>query len=660
MKKGFSFPILILSVFILLGITGGAYYLGTKFSSSSKLPSPVNTPKIQISSQPSKPAVAQSLFTGLIKKIDKDLGLFKISDIDKENGIPDSIVYYEAGVFMRGKLEGYTRILAIRPSEGPGPSLQFLLATKDFKTYLLDDPNNKTTNYPETDWDNPYLYIDKSKISKTTTFDSAHPRTISETKPFKLIKRDTVLTENKKTGKKDKNGNEIYQEVPISRSEKSQMVAELSLYYGKTDWGTGEGYNAKEKADLDTRKKYLNKSTIMHAGDSTGLTYAYILSTEKDIDSYLAYLASTEQKIIEYKKQVVLFNEKKRKEYPEYPNTVPFPGLRFTKSDIGLGADYYSKYDSAFPGACGGAQSTFVVDSIEESDLTPVQSSSEFPLFILKDTTHPLFTLAYNTKTGQGEQTFKDVNNGKAPPSLSNFIAQHPLLFFKDAWGSWAVIGEFDLQIMGGCGKPVIYLYPEKSTDIHVSFSSPVALNTNIPTYNNGWFVRADSDGTLTDLQPQYTNCSKIDKSHRGSEYATDACNNNIYPYIYWSGKSVENEYPKSDEGWVVEKGNLLTFMQGKLKEIGLTQKESNDMISYWVPKMNQKNAPFYYIRFIQTKEMNAFVPMNVNPMPDSVLRVFLDWKELNSKPFVTPVPQRLEKVSRKGFVYVEWGGLRR
>jgi len=211
---------------------------------------------------------------------------------------------------------------------------------------------------------------------------------------------------------------------------------------------------------------------------------------------------------------------------------------------------------------------------------------------------------------------------------------------------------------MGGCGKPVVYLYSEKPTDIHLSFLSSVSLNTQIPFYNNGWFVKAQPDGRLTDLQPQYTDCSKIDSLKFGSEYANNSCKTNNYPYIYWSGKSMENSYPKADGGWVVERKNLKIFMDQKLKEIGLTEKESNDMTSYWIPKMNEKNSPYYRISFLTTKQMNEFVPMNVRPVPDSVLRVFLDFKPLNSKPIVDPIPQQFGKFNRHGFTLVEWGGL--
>jgi hypothetical protein len=661
MKKGFSYLLIIFATVVLVGIAGGAYYLGTKSASQKTLVLPTGKPQLTTSPTETQEA-KQPLFSGKIKKLNKDLGLFKITDADKENGVQSSIVYYEAGTFLRGEYSGYTRVIAIRPAEGPGPSLQFVLATKDYSSYLLDDPQNKTSNYPSDDWDNPYMYIDKSKIAKTVLLDSDHPKTITVDAPFKLIKEDSILLENNKIGKKDANGNDIYQESPITEfaapDKLPSIQTNLTLYTGGTDWSNVQPQNEKEKTALATRKQYLNKTTLVHAQDSTGLTYSYVLAPEKDVDTYVQGLEAEEQKNIEYKKQVKLFNEKKLKEYPPSFEHLAFPGLRIPKSSGVLSADYYSTYDSAFPGACGGNQSTYIASSITEIDLKPVPSNSIFPLFELKDTKHPLYVLAYQTKTDQGDESFRAVNDNKSIPTLAEYVAKHPLLFFKDAWGRWVIIGEFDLKLMGGCGKPVVYLYPEKPTVVHLSFGSSIALNTNIPTYHDGWLVRANPDGALTDLQPQYTDCSQIDSLKFGSEYAGNACKTNSYPYIYWSGKSVEKTYPQVSVGWIVEKENLSSFMHGKLGEMGLTEKESNDMISYWVPKMKERNTPYYQIGFLQTQDMNAFIPMNVNPKPDSVLRVFLDWKALSRKPIQDLAPQQLNKFNRTGFTYVEWGGL--
>ncbi|MFA5770384.1 MAG: hypothetical protein WC894_02730 [Patescibacteria group bacterium] len=658
-KKSFSWLFIVLSVALITAIGGGAYYLGTRSTSKPLQVFPSRTQQANVSTQPSPKENQGPLFSGKVKKISNDLGLFKISDIDKENGVPDYIVYFEAGVFTQGEFKDYTRILAIRPSEGPGPSLQFILATKDYKTYLLDDPENKATKYPESDWDNPYMYIDKDKILKTVTLNTEHPKTISLEKPYGLIKEGSILTENIKNGQKDKYDNDVFLETPITKLDQplsnDSTEKQLAFFAGGTDWGTGEGYSEKEKKMLEIRKKYLDTTTLIHAQDSTGLTYSYILSSQKDIDAYLAKLSSNEENMIAYKKQVVLFNEKKLKEYPTSPQFLTLPGMKTTKPLSG----FYETYDSAFPGACGGTQSTYIIDSLKDEDLELVISSSAYPLYFLKDKNHPLYELAYQTKTDIDDETYKSVNDNKSKPTFDEYVAKHPLLFFKDAWERWGVIGEFDIKLMGGCGKPVVYLYPEKSTDIHLSFSTPVSLNTQVPFYHDGWFVNAKPDGTLTDLQLQYTDCSKIDSLKFGSEYADTACKNNVYPYIYWSGKSLQNTYPRVDGGWIVEKNNLQSFMDSKLKEIGLTEKESNDMISYWLPKMNEKNSPYYQISFLTTNQMNKFIPMNVNPVPNSVLRVFLDFKALSSKPTVNPTPQQFNKFIRNGFTLIEWGGLK-
>jgi len=91
---------------------------------------------------------------------------------------------------------------------------------------------------------------------------------------------------------------------------------------------------------------------------------------------------------------------------------------------------------------------------------------------------------------------------------------------------------------------------------------------------------------------------------------------------------------------------------------MGSREKKFTDMTSYWVPEMEEKNAPYYQISFLKTNQMDEFVPMNVNPVPNSILRVFLDFKTLNSKPSIIPKPQQFNKFIHHGFTLVEQGGL--
>ena len=661
--------ILIPVTIILVGaIAAGAFFLGKSFSTQTNSLSPSPLPltlvsPTNIASSSGDVIPNASLFTGKVKKISQDLGLFIISENDKINNIPASIVYYEAGVYAKGDYTGYSRILAIRPSNGPGPSLQYMLATKDFKTYLLDDPEQKTTKYPEKDWDNPYIYIDKTKISKAVTLDNDHPKTITLAKPFGLMKEDVVLVESTKSDKKDANGNVIYLDAPVTVFKQADPLSssekQLILHRGEVDWGNGDGYSDAEKNLLNIRKQYLNASTYVQASDSTGLTVTYVMTTQKDIDQYLSGLSAYEQKIITYKKQLALYNEKKLKDYPTPPEYPAFPNMNITKQAIGLSDSYYNTYNTAFPGACGGGLSTTIVNSVKDEELEAAPSSSAFPVFILKDVNHPLNQLEYDVKTSVEDIAFKDANDGKTKPTFDQYVVKHPLLFFKDAWGRWGVMGEYDIKLMGGCGKPVMYLYPEKPTDVHIAFTSPVSFSTQIPTYHDGWYVHAQPNGALTDLQPQFTRCSVFDNEKFGSEYAKNACESQTYPYLYWSGKSVQNPYPIAQGGWIIDRQNLSDFLNQKLIEIGLTYQEKSDMISYWLPTMLKKNMPFYRISFFTTQQMNNFIPMDISPKPQSVLRVFLDYDAISTRPSTDPIPQQFNHFIRNGFTVVEWGGVK-
>ena len=48
-------------------------------------------------------------------------------------------------------------------------------------------------------------------------------------------------------------------------------------------------------------------------------------------------------------------------------------------------------------------------------------------------------------------------------------------------------------------------------------------------------------------------------------------------------------------------------------------------------------------------------MPLKINPNPDTIIRVLMDFKGLEDK--IEVKEQQLEPVSRKGFVAVEWGG---
>lgn len=214
-------------------------------------------------------------------------------------------------------------------------------------------------------------------------------------------------------------------------------------------------------------------------------------------------------------------------------------------------------------------------------------------------------------------------------------------------------------QHLGG-GKPVIYLYPETPSNVRVQLLRDITYVVQIPHHGtHGWYVHAQPDGTLIDLQPSQTNCGDINTNRIGSEYAKDACAQNKYPYLYWAGTVQEVLLPPLTHGWYVAKEDLQTFISSKLYEMGFEQNEISDMTEYWVPRLNRLHPVenYFLISFLQTDELNHLIPLKVTPLPDTMIRTFMNYAPLKSKPGATIEPQHLRHTSRKGFVLTEWGG---
>lgn len=174
--------------------------------------------------------------------------------------------------------------------------------------------------------------------------------------------------------------------------------------------------------------------------------------------------------------------------------------------------------------------------------------------------------------------------------------------------------------------KPVIYLYPERVTEVTVELELDGRLTTSYPAYDNGWTVTAQPDGTLTDK------------------------NGLTYYCLYWEGQS-EVEFDLS-RGFVVPGEETAAFLEGALAQLGLTRREANEFIIYWLPMM--EDNPYNLITF-QTKAYTDAAGLSIHPAPDSVVRVFMAWKGLE-EPVDVP-PQDLAAQERTGFTVVEWGG---
>ena len=177
--------------------------------------------------------------------------------------------------------------------------------------------------------------------------------------------------------------------------------------------------------------------------------------------------------------------------------------------------------------------------------------------------------------------------------------------------------------------KPVIYLYPEEKTEVSVKLRSVNKLTTAYPEYNNEWKLMVYPDGTLIDEKT-------------GREYYS----------LYYESENTK-EYDGLKDGFVVKNEDIVKFLEEKLSILGLNDKEAEEFIIYWLPKLQQNE--YVYFRFQTMKEIEENMPLLISPKPDTMIRVMMEWKGLDK--YVEVQEQELTQVNREGFTVVEWGG---
>lgn len=178
--------------------------------------------------------------------------------------------------------------------------------------------------------------------------------------------------------------------------------------------------------------------------------------------------------------------------------------------------------------------------------------------------------------------------------------------------------------------KPIIYLYPKKDTSLSVNLDYTGDLFVTYPEYKNGWEVIASPDGTIINKED-------------GKEYS----------YLFWEGRNTEEIQYDMTTGYIVAGADTAEFLQNKLSELGLLTKEYNEFIVFWLPQMIENE--YNLIHFATEDEYHNRVGLDISPEPDSVLRVFMVFKELDEE--IEVQPQEFETFRRDGFTVIEWGG---
>lgn len=178
-------------------------------------------------------------------------------------------------------------------------------------------------------------------------------------------------------------------------------------------------------------------------------------------------------------------------------------------------------------------------------------------------------------------------------------------------------------------GKPVIYLYPERTTSVSVHLTVDGDITKTVPQADpsGAWRVTASPSGIL--------------RTSSGQEY----------PYLFWEA-DVQASFDMST-GFVIAGRETKAFLADKLTALGLDASESDAFIAFWAPRM-ESNA--YDLVHFEGPVYERSARLFVTPQPDVQIRVFMVFQ-----PLAVPVsvrPQQLTSpAGRRGFVLVEWGG---
>lgn len=382
------------------------------------------------------------------------------------------------------------------------------------------------------------------------------------------------------------------------------------LYKRVYTQGFFEDYDDLEKAFSFGENNFVYKSNkldcfIVRANDGTAWKYIFDLSS---------------------------INAKKDVNYAEGVYSIVLDAPFGTDNEYGL---------TNFRGGCSADCYAYIKTITSISQLNKIATNSKGEIFYtLKNKEQKLNT----SDTKSILQTIYDnhyqyVPEGQTKMSYDDFLklSDYPVIIWKDPLGNFMLLVKVAFGPAAECGKPVIYLYPTKTTDVSVRVNPTGGFTKTEPDYGTGWLVKAEPNGNLYNYQ---------DKKN--------------YPYLFWEGYGLN--YQMSNEGFVVAKNDVNKFLREKLAIQGLNEKEINDFLEFWLPRM--QSDPYYFVTFVPQAEFDKMAPLTVSPKPDSVIRVFMDFRALDK-----PIQVKEQKLpaqggsalggtpQRTGFTVVEWGG---
>lgn len=188
--------------------------------------------------------------------------------------------------------------------------------------------------------------------------------------------------------------------------------------------------------------------------------------------------------------------------------------------------------------------------------------------------------------------------------------------------------------------KPALYLYPEKEVNLSVTVHPNGYITESIPPHGEqGWNIVAKPDGTIL-------------------EHAEYGVQNTEYSYLYYEA-AIKNITVPKDRGWIKTTDQFPVFFADILPKLGLNEKESQDFLDYWLPKLTSEGNR-WFITLIDEDEVNRVEPVSFSVQPDNFLRIRFYFENIDQK-IISPITAyHIPNIQyeRSGFTVIDWGGI--
>lgn len=472
--------------------------------------------------------------------------------------------FWAAGTFISGKYEGQTLVVGRIACDGP-------CFGETFMRYAVDERSDEWTLLV------PY--------SDETDTDVVHMETVAEDLTIEIPELDAP--ENL----------EIYEDTALVLLDASYLTA---AYFEENTYD----YYSSVELDSDAFSTYYeSENGCIYGVTPDGLVARYMVVPgifSKAVQDYAT------------------FNQ----------------DLSFTSED---GEEVTREY-ALFSSGCGFSYScvpSYAASASEEAGLEVAGTLNGETVYWLSEVGEEpetyedsLLRTYYNAYNNYKVSLEYDTDSTEELMSAEDYLKSGNFFFIKLDNGEYVNVFNAQHAPVAECGKPVIYLYPEKTTVVSVKVGVD-EITKSEPAYGNGWLVKADPTGTLLNLVDGMT-----------------------YPYLFWEGNSDKN-IPLG-EGFTLAKTEVDAVLPAVLKSLGLSAQETADFMEFWSPELTAVNAPYIQFNFVGNKEMDIVAPLRIFPKPDQVIRIFMYFQGA-SEPGL-PVPN-FKPAARHGYTVVEWGG---